>query len=1113
MAEILPAITPTAQASTNRHTRDEAVTWVQNKMGTAEDYPGSGFGAQCVDLICFYYEYLGQSRIIGNANDYMSNTLPSGWTRYMNGQTTPQPGDIVVYDAYKYGALDVGHIGIVIENSPQDYKYIDYNGCGGNGVGYACPGNLIHGAWSSPCCGGIGALRVKQLHEFSCVIRPDWPDPTAPTPTPTPPSDPSYEFDAATGTLTISGTKAIDGDLVYSICMEVGSDNIRSIVVTSGIPSIEDDAFSTLSNLTSVTLPDSISRIGCGAFRFCENLASINIPNGVVSIEDYTFHNCPNLTNVVISTNITGIGKYAFCNCKNLKSISLPNSITSIGEFAFSGCTNIGKINLPHSLFSIGEFAFNDCGSLTSISIPNSVTSIGKLAFDNCINLENVVINGNPTITGDIFWGCENLKNVTLPATIIKPGIFSENPQHVKITGPGAIPDMPWQSGMGYFSSVELENGITHIGNNAFWGCTFSNIVIPSSVTSIGEYAFGSCDNLETIIIPEGVSVIEDHAFYSCDNLTSVTLPSSIISVGSGAFWSCDNITSLTLPKNITSDILHIFVTSNGLTDIYYGGSESEWLDIDKDFLSSRVTVHYNSTGPNTGTTRRLYNRIRVYCPVDVEVCNANGLVGSVVSNTVTTVDKSKVRISVNNREKDFYLLNDDTYIFRMIATGDGVMTYAVQNIDVDTEEVVKEQIFTNVSLTEGKQFTSKVEVENTIAADVEMNQVKLYVLGQNGVPEKKVLSDGKGTEVPLSVYLITFNATGGSVSTASMQTGADGKLTSWPTPTRTGYTFNGWFASASGGTPLATDTVFTEDTTVYAQWTAASVNPTPTPGPNNPVGPTNPGDFWNGYTPTTSYTITTPTTPYGTVTVSPKSASKGSTVTITATPDTGYQLTTLTVTDNNGKEVSLTDRGNGAYAFTMPGGKVSISAVFQLIKTSWSNPFTDVSTGAWYYDAVKFVSENGLMNGVGNSLFEPESNLSRGMLTQILYNKEGQPAVTDNSAFTDVKPETWYFNAVSWASVKGIVDGYGNGLFGPNNNITREQLAVMLWRYAGKPVPPNLLLNFTDANLVSDYAMDAMRWAVDKGIINGKGNDILDPGGYATRAEAAQMLKNYLSK
>ncbi len=372
---------------------------------------------------------------------------------------------------------------------------------------------------------------------------------------------------------------------------------------------------------------------------------------------------------------------------------------------------------------------------------------------------------------------------------------------------------------------------------------------------------------------------------------------------------------------------------------------------------------------------------------------------------------------------------------------------------------------------------------------------------------------DGVYDEVAKVSYTITFHANGGTVAPASMMTDDAGKLTSWPTPTRTGYTFNGWFTSVSGGTPLATDTVFTKDTTVYAQWTAVSVNPNPTPGPNNPVGPTNPGSSWNDYTPPTTYLITTPTTPNGTVTVSPKSASKGSTVTITATPDAGYQLTTLTVTDNNGKEVSLTDKGSGAYAFTMPGGKVSINAVFQPIEASWSNPFTDVSTGAWYYDTVKFVSENGLMNGVGNSLFAPEANLSRGMLAQIFYNKEGQPAVAYNGAFMDVKPEAWCFNAVSWASEKGIVDGYGNGLFGPDDNITREQLAVMLWRYAGKPVPPNLLLNFTDANLVSDYAMDAMRWAVDKGIINGKGNGILDPRGYAARAEAAQMLKNYLDK
>lgn len=168
-----------------------------------------------------------------------------------------------------------------------------------------------------------------------------------------------------------------------------------------------------------------------------------------------------------------------------------------------------------------------------------------------------------------------------------------------------------------------------------------------------------------------------------------------------------------------------------------------------------------------------------------------------------------------------------------------------------------------------------------------------------------------------------------------------------------------------------------------------------------------------------------------------------------------------------------------------------------------------DVSESAWYYDAVRFAIENGLMNGIGNNLFAPGANLSRAQLTQILYNKEGKPTVDSISPFTDVGG-AWYSDAVIWATEKNIVSGYGNGLFGPDDNITREQLAVMLWRYAEEPIA-STNLTFSDTDQISGFAQSAIRWAVENRILNGKGSNILAPKSFATRAEVAQMLKNYL--
>lgn len=176
------------------------------------------------------------------------------------------------------------------------------------------------------------------------------------------------------------------------------------------------------------------------------------------------------------------------------------------------------------------------------------------------------------------------------------------------------------------------------------------------------------------------------------------------------------------------------------------------------------------------------------------------------------------------------------------------------------------------------------------------------------------------------------------------------------------------------------------------------------------------------------------------------------------------------------------------------------------------SHRFEDLDAGAWYHEAVDFVVRGGLMNGFSGTRFGPDAPLSRAQLAQILYNIEGMPPVSDGGGvFADVTGGVWFAPAVAWAAENGIVDGYGNGLFGPDDNITREQLAVMLWRYAGRPEATISELPFADAGQVSHYAVDAMRWAVEKGVVTGKGGGILDPQGLATRAQTAQMLLNFM--
>ncbi|RKJ81916.1 hypothetical protein D7X33_03020 [Butyricicoccus sp. 1XD8-22] len=170
---------------------------------------------------------------------------------------------------------------------------------------------------------------------------------------------------------------------------------------------------------------------------------------------------------------------------------------------------------------------------------------------------------------------------------------------------------------------------------------------------------------------------------------------------------------------------------------------------------------------------------------------------------------------------------------------------------------------------------------------------------------------------------------------------------------------------------------------------------------------------------------------------------------------------------------------------------------------------FTDVPAGAWYAEAVAFVESRGLMSG-SNGRFSPDEKLSRGMLAQILFNAEGRPSGSTVPAFADVPARAWFTDAVAWAAAKNIVSGYVNGLFGPNDSVTREQLAVMLWRYAGSPAPTSQALSFSDADAAGGYARMALCWAVENGIMSGNGGR-LDPKGQVTRAQTAQMLKNFI--
>ena len=260
------------------------------------------------------------------------------------------------------------------------------------------------------------------------------------------------------------------------------------------------------------------------------------------------------------------------------------------------------------------------------------------------------------------------------------------------------------------------------------------------------------------------------------------------------------------------------------------------------------------------------------------------------------------------------------------------------------------------------------------------------------------------------------------------------------------------------------------------------------------------------------NYRITLEATQGGTVTADPTAAKAGTTVTLTPSPDAGYQVGTVAVTDRFGDAVGVTEQADGTYTFTMPNGQVTVTVTF----AETPLPFTDVTEGDWFYDAVRYAYETGLMDGVGDGQFAPNATTNRAMVVTILYRLAGEPAVAGQSDFTDVADGLWYTDAVLWAAQKGIVNGISATEFAPAGDLTREQLAAILYRYAacqGYDVSQRAdLSGFGDASSISGYAQEALSWAHAQGLVLGFEDGSLRPQGTASRAQIAAVLMRFLA-
>lgn len=344
-----------------------------------------------------------------------------------------------------------------------------------------------------------------------------------------------------------------------------------------------------------------------------------------------------------------------------------------------------------------------------------------------------------------------------------------------------------------------------------------------------------------------------------------------------------------------------------------------------------------------------------------------------------------------------------------------------------------------------------------------------------------------KGSYITKGCTVVTFM--NGS-SQYAMQVVKD-KASAPDTPVKSGYRFVGWY---SGDAKWDFDTLVTENLTLTAKWEKIH-----TSAPSAP-----------------RYDVAVSDGAHGSVTVSPKSASKGSTVTVTVTPDKGYTLETLSVTDKNGSALDLTDQGGGKYTFTMPSAPVTVAATF-MDDNTMLNYFVDVPAGAYYYDAVLWAAEGGIVTGTDAVHFSPDASCTRAQLVTFLWRAAGSPVVNYAMNFTDVDGGAYYAEAVRWAASEKVVEGTTAETFAPDAAVTRAQVVTMLYRFAkaqGMDTTQGgmAIREFDDFDAVPAYALEAMDWAVNAGVLKGDNNRLL-PQDNCTRAQIVTMLYRALGE
>ena len=843
----------------------------------------------------------------------------------------------------------------------------------------------------------------------------------------------------------------------------------------------------------SLTLPASLEAIGSSCFYQSGITGDVVIPGNVnivtntdINSGEYnpsvSIFNGTRISSLTFEDGITKISNSFARGCESLTSVTIPASVKTIGEDAFHG-TSLTAYPEMAGVTEVGNSAFRELKSAITgdIELKNGVSYGGRVFLGDTINgnvtvnsnsvdvniFENTIINGNLTINSETvpsgaIHGSTITGNVTVNSSI---DTYTFN--NVTINGNLTINSETVPVRLLYQSDTDYDNGKARITGTG-------NVILGNDVKVVGSSAFGGAGIPGTLTLPKGLREIGDSAFRKNNLQGNIVIPEGVTKIGMAAFSSAGHKTNKinyivasaapasTLSKYAfagqASGTTIYFMTAVENKDVYWSGSEVTILNTDGGYVD---TTKVDSTTGLFEPVRSGYTFDGWYDGDTKLASSADVKVNKTYTAKWVARQLSSIEVAAKNANVPYGTI---------LSANDFTVTAVYDN--GEREPVTEFSVSPNTALTTpGTVQVTVTYQKKTATCDITVDKAS-----QAAPTSAPTLKDRTYTSITL--YTVEPNANG-----AVAQYSKDGGKNWQNTPE---------FIDLTSGTTYTFAVRYAETDTYKASPASATAE-------FSTLYRSSGGSSSSG----SSYAVSTPSTKNGDVTVSPKNASKGDRVTVTAKPDAGYVLGSLEVKDANGNTLSLTDKGNGKYTFTMPASKVEIKATF--VKEVETSPFSDVSTSAYYYEAVKWAQEKGITGGIGNGLFGPNQPCTRAQIVTFLWRAAGSPEPKGAaSGMTDVVNGSYYEKAVAWAIENGITTGTTTSTFSPDATCTRAQAVTFLARALNAKAAS--AAEFSDVPTDSYFA-DAVAWAAANGVTEGIGGGLFAPDNDCTRGQIVSFL------